>query len=214
MKDWNITQLNFTNEEYKKLISSYGKVLILAAQIDGDVNEKEIDTILSLIVRTPLKPEDREFFKKINHIDIETENRINGYKIKNNYLQVFELENIIFFEIERNMVNFVSALTNKDLINRIDEEKIEDLNQQLSNIKEVIEQKESLIDKKYIKAFYEWLYNYVEKITKMIGKGFFISKIWKEEKILLETIKNTLWINGDIKNEDLNLNRHNHILFD
>ena len=55
MKDWNITQLNFTNEEYKKLVSSYGKILIIAAQIDDDVAEIEADTLLSLIVRTPLR---------------------------------------------------------------------------------------------------------------------------------------------------------------
>ena len=136
MKNWNITQLNFTNEDYKQLVASYGKILIIAAQIDDDVAEIEIDTLLSLIVRTPLRDEMRDFFKKVNHIDIETENKINGYKIKNNYLQVFEFENIILFEIERNIVNFIDALTNKELVNRTLDEKIEDVKKQLQIIKD------------------------------------------------------------------------------
>jgi hypothetical protein len=214
MKDWNITQLNFSNNEYKKLISSYWKILILAAQIDGDVNEKEIDTILSLIVRTPLKIEDRNFFRKINHIDIESENIINKYRIKNNYLQVFELENIIFFEIERNMIEFIKALTNKELIDRLTEEKIDDLKNQLKNIKEILESKKELIWEDYIQAFYEGLYDYVEKITKMVGKWFLINKIWKDEKLLLSTIKEELNIKWDIDSKAISLNRHNYILFD
>jgi hypothetical protein len=214
MKDWNITQLNLSNNEYKKLISSYWKILILAAQIDGDVNEKEIDTILSLIVRTPLKIEDRNFFRKINHIDIESENIINKYRIKNNYLQVFELENIIFFEIERNMIEFIKALTNKELIDRLTEEKIDDLKNQLKNIKEILESKKELIWEDYIQAFYEGLYDYVEKITKMVGKWFLINKIWKDEKLLLSTIKEELNIKWDIDSKAISLNRHNYILFD
>ena len=214
MKNWNITQLNFSNEEYKKLVSSYGKVLILAAQIDGDVNEKEIDNILSLIVRTPLRPEEREFFKKINHVDIETENVINGYKIKNNYLQVFEIENLVFYEIERNIVNFISALTNEDLINRTDEEKIEDLKNQLNNIKTILESRKDMIWEAYIRSTYEWLYDYIEKITKLVGKWILLRKTWKEEKLLLETIKESLWIDGNMTSEDTTLNRHNYILFD
>jgi len=214
MKDWNITQLNFSNEEYKQLVSSYGKILILAAQIDWDVNDKEVDTILSLVVRTPLKPEDREFFKKVNHIDIETENVINKYRIKNNYLQLFELENIIFYEIERNIIEFVKALTDQESINRILEEKIEDTKKQLENIKNIVESKIDIIWEEYIKAFYEWLYDYVEKITKMVSKWFFVRKIWKEEKELLKTIKESLNIKWDLNWKAVTLNRHNHVLFD
>jgi len=214
MKNWNITQLNFTNEEYKKLVSSYGKILIIAAQIDDDVAEVEIDTILSVIVRTPLRMEMRDFFKKVNHIDIETENKINGYRMKNNYLQVFELENLVFFEIERNIINFVDVLTDKELTNRVLEEKIEDVKQQLDNIKIIMEGKKDVMWETYIQAFYEGLYDYVEKITKMVAKWFFISKIWKEEKILLQTLKEELNITWELNSEYITLNRQNHILFD
>jgi hypothetical protein len=117
----------------------------LAAQIDGDVNEKEIDTLLSLIVRTPLRPENRDFFKKINHVDIETETVINRYKIKNNYLQVFELENLIFFEMERNIVDFIKILTDKDLISKTTEEKIDELKKHLQTIKTILENKTDIM---------------------------------------------------------------------
>jgi len=214
MKNWNITQLNFSNKEYKSLCSAYWKILILAAQIDGDVNEKEIDTLLSLIVRTPLRPENRDFFKKINHVDIETETVINRYKIKNNYLQVFELENLIFFEMERNIVDFIKILTDKDLISKTTEEKIDELKKHLQTIKTILENKTDIMWEDYIKAFYEWLYDYVEKITKMVWKWIFLSKIWKEEKQLLSTIKEILGIKWDLTNKAVSLNRHNHILFD
>ena len=214
MKNWNLTQLNFTNEEYKKLVSSYWKLFIIASQIDGDVDEKEIDTILSLIVRTPLKPNDWEFFKKMNHIWVETENKVNGYRIKNNYLQVFELENLVFFEIERNMINFITALTNPDLVNRLFEEKLDDAKKQLDNIKNLLESKVDIVWQDYIVSVYEWLYDYIEKIVKLTWKWFFIRKIGKEEKQFLELVKNELNIDGNMTWQDATLNRHNYILFD
>jgi hypothetical protein len=77
-----------------------------------------------------------------------------------------------------------------------------------------LENKTDIMWEDYIKAFYEWLYDYVEKITKMVWKWIFLSKIWKEEKQLLSTIKEILGIKWDLTNKAVSLNRHNHILFD
>gem|GEM_PF-3169191 len=66
MKDWNITQLNFTNDELQNLCSSYAKVLVSISRIEGILHPKEIDFLVSMITRTNLEG-NNEVLEVVNH---------------------------------------------------------------------------------------------------------------------------------------------------
>lgn len=194
----NITQLNFSDEELSTLVNSYIKVLILAISIDWKINKKEVKVLLSLLTKVNIDSDNI----KLKEFNIFNENRHfknNLLNLENDffeYIRIFAIENIIFFEWEKAIHLILSSLSKKEKLTF--EEKIKKLEIYLENIKKIIESKKELLWEDEIKIFYYSLYFYCEVIAKQVW-NFLWKKIVKEEKVLLEKIRLILNVENDIK---------------
>ena len=123
----NITQLNFSDEELSTLVNSYIKVLILAISIDWKINKKEVKVLLSLLTKVNIDSDNI----KLKEFNIFNENRHfknNLLNLENDffeYIRIFAIENIIFFEWEKAIHLILSSLSKKEKLTF--EEKIKKL---------------------------------------------------------------------------------------
>ena len=213
MKNRNITQLNLSNSELKDLCSHYWKILSTIAKIDKVSHPKEIDFILSLITGTNLEwCNDR--LKQINHHEENRKIDIKWYYINNDYIRVFELENIIFYELEKNIQTFVKDIEKKESYDVL----IKKVAESVDRIKEILYSKKEIIWDIYINGFFNSLYVYCEKIALLVGKWLFGKKILPEEQKMLDLLKEKMQIKWVITQEYIDIHRwtgsNTKLLFD
>lgn len=203
MKNRNITQLNFSNDELRTLCSHYGRILSIITKIDEVAHSKEVDFVLSLITRTNLEW-DNNILNKISHSKEERKIDIKWYTINNDYIRVFELENIIFYELEKNLQAFIKEIETKESFDLM----IQKTNESIDKIKEILFSKKDLTWEKYIHWLFNGLYLYCEKIALLVGgKQMFGQKIVPQEQKILDLLKEKLEISWIINQEHIDYNR-------
>ncbi len=200
----NITKLNLSDESFQELVNCYLKILIYAVKIDGSINEKEVKIIFSLLTRVDIEDDNKSLWK-LNFFNKK-------YSFKNkvlsiddeyfNYLRVFDLENIIFYEWEKSLHLILSNFSKSDSISIDYDKMLKKLEKYLENIKNIIESKRKILWDDYIKIFYYWIYFYSKVITKQSWPLFW-KKVVKEEKKFLELIEKVLEIDKEEIKESL-----------
>jgi len=198
----NITRLNFTDEDFKKLVDSYLKILMYAISIDNNIHKKEVNILLSLLTKVDLW-NDNLALSKLNYFhnfQSLKKNLLNIDKSHFDYVKVLDLENIIFWEAEKSLHLILSKLSKK--IDISFEEKMIKLEKYLNNIKNIIESKREVLWEEYLNIFYYWIYFYSKLIAEQVWK-FFWDKIVEEEKKYLEKIKNILQIEDKINESSI-----------
>jgi len=176
------------------LVNSYLKILLFSIIIDGSIDIKEVKALFSLFTRVDMDNENIVLEKfnflwekklwKNKSIDFETTHF--------DYVRVLTLENIIFYEWEKSLAYLFEYLERKNTLSF--EEKMEELDKHLLNLKTIIDQKANILWRSYIKLFYYGLYYYVEVITKQAWR-FLEWNIVKEEKAYLSKINSMLEVN-------------------
>lgn len=194
----NITQLQFSDSELQKLVTSYVQILIYALHIDGNIDKKEVKILISLFARIDIDGDNRNL-EKCNLSKMQSQlgktifkNQEDNFK----YIQLFDLENLIFHEAEKSLPIILLESSKENTLSF--DKKIERLKEFLENIQEIIEGKREKLGDDAVYVFYYGIYFYVKLIAQQHGT-FFGGKILSEEEKYLDIIKKTFNITNEPK---------------
>ncbi len=193
--NWNVTQINLSQDELSRLVIAYGRILALFVRADGQLQPEEKAILKSLIFRTGYTEDECE---QLNFGHAPGDNQ-------EKYLVVSQIENIILYELSRVFKSYWGHVNNNALKKVIFSEQKKILIESIQTIQEVIHTPKMPFGGERVDALLSVLYSYCHCISKAARVGIFGNRISSEEKELLEVFCNVLSKNHDeIENFILN----------